>query len=153
MDAVSGLGLAFAVPGVLDALIKTCLKGYHFISTARSANEDFETHRYQFTIEQQRLKDLTTIVASRIWESTLKTDDVRFRLISSTLIRIEQLFSDFKRLKSLYGVQISPNEKLAEKQNKQSALRRVWGSQGSPRNTRSENDAFKAVLTLLRQKS
>jgi hypothetical protein len=141
-------GLALGVPGVLDTLIKTCLEGYRFISTARSADKDFETHRYQFTVEQQRLKDLTTTVAFRIQESTLKTDDVRFLLISSTLIRIAQQFSDFKQLESLYGVQISSSNKSAEKPSKRSWIRKVFGLEESRKDTKCESDAFKTVLTL-----
>ncbi|CCX07754.1 Similar to Pc13g00620 [Penicillium chrysogenum Wisconsin 54-1255]; acc. no. XP_002558510 [Pyronema omphalodes CBS 100304] len=152
--AEAALGLALGVPGVIDILIKTCLEGYQFISTARSADEDFENNRYQFKIEQQKLKDLTTIVASRIQESTLKTDDVRFLLISSTLIRIAQQFSDFRRLESQYGVQISSSDKSAEKQTrrKRSQIRKFFGLAASKKDyqkdTRSESDAFETVLTL-----
>jgi hypothetical protein len=124
----------------------TCLEGYQFISTACSADEDFENHRYQFRVEQQKLKDLTTTVASRIRESTLKTDDVRFILISSTLIRIAQQFSDFRRLESLYGVQISSSNKLVEKPSKQSRIRKVFGLEASQKD--AKNDAFETVLTL-----
>ncbi|KAI5788555.1 hypothetical protein FPQ18DRAFT_392030 [Pyronema domesticum] len=141
-------GLALGVPGVLDILIKTCLEGYRFISTARSADEDFENHRYQFKVEQQKLKDLTTTVTSRIRESTLKTDDERFLLISSTLIRIAQQFSDFKRLESLYGVQILFSDKSAEKPSKRYWFRKLLGLEASQKDTKSESDAFKTVLTL-----
>jgi hypothetical protein len=125
--AEAALGLALGVPGVIDILIKTCLGGYQLISTARSADEDFENHRYQFKVERQKLKDLTTAVASRIRESTLKTDDERFLLISSTLIRIAQQFSGFKRLEILYGVQISPSDKSAEKPSKRFGICKLFG--------------------------
>jgi chromatin remodeling complex protein RSC6 len=148
-------GLALGVPGVIDILIKTCLEGYQFISTARSADEDFENHRYQFKVEQQKLKDFTTTtIASRIQESTFKTDDVRFLLISSTLIRIAQQFSDFKRLESLYGVRTSSSDKSAEKPSKRSRIRNIFGlrasqkDKASQKDTKSESEAFETVLTL-----
>jgi hypothetical protein len=141
-------GLALGVPGVIDILIKTCLEGYQFISTARSADEDFENHRYQFKVEQQKLKDLTTTVASRVQESTLKPDDVRFLLISSTLIRIAQQFSDFRRLESLYGVHISSSDKSTEKPSKRSRIRNFFGLEASRKDTKGESDAFETVLIL-----
>jgi hypothetical protein len=142
-------GLALGVPGVLDTLIKTCLEGYRFISTARSADKAFDNHRYQFNVEQKKLKDLTTTVASRIRESTLKTDDERFLLISSTLIRIAQQFSDFKRLESQYGV-ISSSDKSAEKPSKRFRIRKFFGLEASQKYSKSgsDRDASETVLTL-----
>jgi hypothetical protein len=125
------------------------LAGYQYISTARSADEDFENHRYQLKVEQQKLKDLTTTVTSKIQESTLKTDDVIFLLISSTLIRIAQQFLDFKRLESLYGIQISSGEKSAEsKPSKRSRIRKFLGLGAFQKDTKGETDAFEPVLTL-----
>ncbi|KAI5815631.1 P-loop containing nucleoside triphosphate hydrolase protein [Pyronema omphalodes] len=135
------VGVGLAVPGVLDTLIKACLKGYDFISAARSADKDFEHHRYQVTVEQQRLKDLTTIVTDRIRDLTLRTDDGRFRIISSTLIRISQEFSDFKRLESLYGVS-------AEKSSKRSLIRRALRRGRSKEDTKREKDHLNIVLGL-----
>jgi hypothetical protein len=143
-------GLALGVPGVFDTLIKLGLEGYRFIGTARSADKDFETHQHQFNVEQQRFKDLTTTVAVRIQESTLKTDDVRFRLISSTLIRIAQQFSDFEQLKSLYGVQISSSNKSAEKPSKRSSIRRFFGLGESQKDTKRESDALPTVSKNLK---
>ncbi|KAI5820728.1 hypothetical protein BZA77DRAFT_384421 [Pyronema omphalodes] len=148
MDPVTGLGLAFAVPGVLDVLIRTCLEGYRFISTARSADETFEDHRYQFTIERQRLTDLTANVARVIHESSLRTDDMRFRLISSTLIRIAQQFSDFRQLELVYGVTVLSDDNSAEKPSKRSSIRKVFSMGKSQKDTKHETDAFEAVLNL-----
>ncbi|KAI5788619.1 hypothetical protein FPQ18DRAFT_48784 [Pyronema domesticum] len=142
--AEAALGLALGVPGFIDVLIKTCLEGYQFISTARSADEDFENHRYQFRVEQQKLKDLTTTVASRIRESTLKTDDVRFLLISSMLTRIAQQFSDFRRLESLYGVRISSSNKSVEKPSRRSRIRKVFGLEASQVH-RAENRSWLSI--------
>ncbi|KAI5816960.1 hypothetical protein BZA77DRAFT_46327 [Pyronema omphalodes] len=148
MDVATAAGLGLAIPGVLDTLIKTCLKGYSFFSEARSAGRDFEDQRYQFTVEQKRLKDLTTVVVRRMQDSTLTTDDERFLLISSTLIRIAQQFSDFKQLESVYGVQISLTNKSAEKPSKRSSIRRFLGLQKSQKDTKGESDSFEAVVTL-----
>ncbi|KAI5816861.1 hypothetical protein BZA77DRAFT_44879 [Pyronema omphalodes] len=148
MDPVTAAGLGLAVPGVLDILIKTCLKGYDFISTARSADRDFETHKYQFTIEQQRLKDLTIIITKRVQNPTIETDDARFRLICSTLIRIAQQFLDFKQLESLYGVQISSSSESVEKASKRSSLRKLLGLRKSQNDTKRESDALNTVLGL-----
>jgi hypothetical protein len=150
MAAMAGLGLALGVPGVFDTLIKTCLAGYRFIGTARSADKDFENHRHQFNVEQQRFKDLTTNVALRIQESTLKTDDKRFLLISSTLIRIAQQFSDFKQLESLYGVQISSSDKSAEKPSKRYRFRKLLGLEASQKDTKCESDALQTVSKNLK---
>jgi hypothetical protein len=148
--AEAALGLALGVPGVIDILIKSCLQGYQFITIAHSADEDFENHRSQVKIEQQRLKDLTTTVASRIQASALKTDDVRFLLTSSTLIRIAQQFSELRRLESLYGVQIPSSNQSAEKPSKQSRIRKFFGLTESQKHTKSESksDAFEPVLNL-----
>ncbi|KAI5820705.1 P-loop containing nucleoside triphosphate hydrolase protein [Pyronema omphalodes] len=148
MDGVTGLGLALAGPGVLDALIKTCLADYRFIITARSSDKDFECHRYKFTVEQKKLKDLITIVALRIKDSTLRTEDERFLPISSTLIRILQQFSDFRQLESLSGVQISSSNESAKKRSKQSLIQKFFGGVKSQEDTEHQSDPFQAVLTL-----
>ncbi|KAI5816874.1 hypothetical protein BZA77DRAFT_343890 [Pyronema omphalodes] len=149
MDPVTTVGLGLAVPGMLDILIKACLKGYEFISIACSADKDFETHKYQFTIEQQRLKDLTTIITKRVQNPTIETDDVRFRLICSTLIRIAQQFSDFKRLESQYGVRVSSSDQSATKPRKRSSIRKLLGWRKSRKDTKRESDALKTVLSLM----
>ncbi|KAI5816946.1 hypothetical protein BZA77DRAFT_292931 [Pyronema omphalodes] len=148
MDVATAAGIGLAIPGVFDTLIKTCLKGYSFFSEAHSAGRDFEDQRYQFTVEQKRLKDLTTIVVRKMEDSTLTTDDERFLLISSTLIRIAQQFLDFKQLENLYGVRISFSNESAEKTSKRFSIRRCLGWRKFQKNTKSKSDSFEAVLTL-----
>ncbi|KAI5820051.1 hypothetical protein BZA77DRAFT_341707 [Pyronema omphalodes] len=155
-------GLTVSVLGAFGTLIKACLEGYRLISTARSADKNFENHRYQFSVEQQKLKDITTIVIREIQDSTHNTDGVRLRLICSILIRIAQQFSDFKQLESLYGIQVTSSDKLGEKPSKRLSsdklgekpskrfsIREMLGFGKSARKViEREVGAFEAVLNL-----
>jgi hypothetical protein len=135
-------GLALGVPGVLDILIKTCQKGYVFINKACDADKVFENYKYQFSVEEQRLKDITAIVTTRIEELKHETEKGRFRLITSTLIRIARLFWDFAELEMLYGVHTSFTDEAITKPSKRSRICRFIGLKASKKLTNNEHDAF-----------
>ncbi|KAI5799426.1 hypothetical protein FPQ18DRAFT_384864 [Pyronema domesticum] len=115
-------GLALGVPGVIDVLIKTCQEGYVFINKACDMDKDFEDYKHQLSVEEQKLKDITTIVATRIQDLTYKIEERRFRLIAKTLLKIAQLFSDFSQLEKL------------------SRIRKVFGLKASKKHTTGNNE-------------
>jgi hypothetical protein len=135
-------GLALGVPGVLDILIKTCQKGYVFINKACDADKVFENYKYQFSVEEQMLKDITAIVTTRIEELKHEAEKGRFRLITSTLIRIARLFWDFAELAMLYGVHTSFTDEAITKPSKRSRICRFIGLKASKKLTNNEHDVF-----------
>jgi hypothetical protein len=133
-------GLALGVPGVINVLIKTCQEGYVFINKACDADKDFEDYKHQFSVEEQKLKDITTIVATRIQDLRYKIEEKRFCLIAKTLLRIAQLFSDFSQLERVYGVHTSFSDEATVKPSKRSRIRKVFGLKASKKHTTGNNE-------------
>jgi hypothetical protein len=97
-----------AVPLCIQ-LLSQCLQGYMLFSEAKELGRNSQKLLWKFRIQEARLR-----IWAREWgllgDPSHGRAEVRdhhdHRIVSETLLRISELFHDYKRLKSRYGLSL-----------------------------------------------
>ena len=115
---MEAIGLALGVPGLADVFLKTALKGYEILASARDASAEIDHFIHSINLEQQKLRDWKDgINHAKLSNDPESADRRRYLLIVGTLARIARLLTSMGVMEDMYALPVDSVEtqKLASK--------------------------------------
>ena len=104
MSGIAFVGVALAIPGVAQQLIKCSLDGYKLFQEIKEVGEGLREHQCNLGVVGIRFQDWS--VKFKLYESTglLDAGSQRYKLILERLATIASTFAKVDRLEKAYGM-------------------------------------------------
>jgi len=144
---MAALGIALAIPGIVDLLLKTALSGYKVFSSIQSHGSQLGQHQWHLDRQRERFEEWTTQLRNNSGSTTalFASETRRGQFILETLVRIAAVFAEADQLEFKYGIKRSTSPENA---------RRIRSAYPAPsiRSTRSENGKSGSHRAKIRHK-